>query len=308
MGVAEVLFLTNGMPARDAALAFARSGIRIFPCASGGKRPLTHAGFHDASSDVDQVRTWWARWPEANLGMPTGSVSGIDVVDIDVADAGSGFVAFDRASAAELVPDGIARVRTPSGGLHIYYPANPARPQRCWQSAMAHIDFRGDGGYVVVPPSALVIDSGRVAYRLVSLSPNGSSPVDAAALRDFVDPKASQAASRATSRPAAATVPEPNRLAHWVSRLEEGERNSGLFWAACRLAEAGFAPTDVEAALSPAAASAGLSEREISATIRSASRQSTEKSPPVASGLQDATWCERAAPQQRRNGDAPCLS
>ncbi|HEY9424803.1 MAG TPA: bifunctional DNA primase/polymerase [Microterricola sp.] len=300
MDVAEVLFMTGGLPVRDAALIFARSGIRIFPCASGGKHPLTHAGFHDASCDVDQVRTWWARWPEANLGMPTGSASGIDVVDIDVADAGSGFVAFDRASAAELVPDGIARVRTPSGGLHVYYPANPARPQRCWQSAVAHIDFRGDGGYVVVPPSALVIDSGRVTYRLVSLSPNGSSPVDAGALRDFVDHRE----PRSASRPAAATLSEPSRLAHWVSRLQEGERNSGLFWAACRLTEAGLGPADVEAALALAAASAGLSEREISATIRSASKQPAVGTP----GVPAATWCERAAPQQRRRGDAPCLS
>lgn len=308
MNVAEVLFMTSGMPVRDAAPAFARSGIRIFPCASGGKRPLTHAGFHDASCDVDQVRTWWARWPEANLGMPTGSASGVDVVDIDVTDVGSGFVAFDRASSAGLVPDGIARVHTPSGGLHVYYPANPARPQRCWQSAVAHVDFRGDGGYVVVPPSELVTDSGRVAYRLVSLSPNDSRPVDAAALRDFVDPKASQAASRATSRPAAVPALEPSRLAHWVSKLQQGERNSGLFWAACRLAEAGLAPADIEVALAPAAASAGLSERETSETIRSASRQSTDKGPRVASGLHDATWCERAAPQQRRNGASPCLS
>lgn len=300
MDVAEVLFMTSGMPVHDAALAFAGSGIRIFPCASGGKRPLTHAGFHDASSDVDQVRTWWARWPEANLGMPTGSVSGVDIVDIDVANAGSGFVAFDRVNAAGLVPDGIARVRTPSGGLHVYFPVNPAHPQRCWQSAIAHIDFRGEGGYVVVPPSALAIDSGRVAYRLVSLSPNDSRPVDAAALRDFVDPRD----HHATSRPAAVPALEPSRLAHWVSKLKEGERNGGLFWAACRLTEAGLAPTDVEAALAPAAASAGLSEREISATIRSASKQPAVRTP----GVPAVTWCERAAPQQRRNGDAPCLS
>lgn len=299
MVVAEVLFATIGMPVRDAALTFARSGIRVFPCASGGKRPLTHAGFHDASCDADQVRVWWARWPEANLAMPTGAASGADVVDIDVADAGSGFIALDRASTAGIVADGIARVRTPSGGLHVYFASVPGRPQRCWQSAVAHIDFRGDGGYVVVPPSALVTKSGRVAYRLVSLTPNDSRPVDAAALRRFVDPRS----PRVASRPAAAAAPEPSRLAHWVSKLQEGERNGGLFWAACRLTEAGFARSDVEMALTAAAASAGLSEREITATIHSANRRSATDKP----GAPAATWCEPASPR-RRNGDAPCLS
>jgi hypothetical protein len=303
MGFAEVLLTTSRLTARDAALAFARAGIPVFPCAMGGKRPLAPAGFHDASCDVDQVRGWWARWPGANIGMPTGSASGstlgIDVVDIDVTKTDSGFAAFERASAAGLVEGELARVRTPSGGLHVYFPASAARPQRCWQAATAHIDFRGNGGYVVVPPSTLATENGRVGYRLYSLSPAGSKTVDAVALRNLIDPRP----PRAASRPAAAAAPEPSRLAHWVSKLQEGERNRGLFWAACRLTEAGFAPAAVEAALAPAAQTAGLPEREITATISSASRKATA-SPPRSSGAQ---WCDQTNPGNRR-GDAPCLS
>ncbi|SDS83535.1 bifunctional DNA primase/polymerase [Microterricola viridarii] len=301
MDVADVLFTTRGMPSLDAALAFARAGIRIFPCASGGKRPLTHAGFHDASRDVAQVRSWWTRWPAANLGLPTGSASGIEVVDIDVADAGSGFVTFERASAAGMVAGELARVRTPSGGLHVYFPALPSHPQRCWQSAVAHIDFRGEGGYVVVPPSALVTNNGRVAYRVVSLFSSGSTSVDAAALRDFIDPGHSR--SEPPPDGAAAAAPAPTRLARWIANLHEGERNSGLFWAACRLLEAGSRPAEVEAALAPAAASAGLSEREIRTTIHSANRQSVR----MPLGSTAATWSYPVTPRHR-DGDAPCLS
>jgi hypothetical protein len=215
-----------------------------------------------------------------------------------VTDEDSGFAAFGRASAAGLVEGELARVRTPSGGLHVYFPAVAARSQRCWQAAAAHIDFRGNGGYVIVPPSTLATDNGRVAYRLFSLSAAGSKPIDAVALRDFVDPRS----ARTGSRPACTTPPEPSRLARWVSRLPEGERNSGLFWAACRLAEAGFVPAAVKEALAPAAKSAGLPESEITATIRSASRRAAA-GPGVSA---EATWCDRRV-RSNRAGEAPCL-
>jgi len=298
MDIAEVLMNTNRLTARNAALAFARAGIPIFPCVRDGKRPLTSAGFNDASSDIDQVSAWWARWPGANLGMPTGSLSGVDVVDIDVAQAISGFDAFERASTAGLVDGDLARVRTPSGGMHVYFPASAARPQRCWQAAAAHIDFRGNGGYVVVPPSTLLRSNGRVSYRLVMLSAAGAKPVDAVALRDLVDPHA----QRPSGRPATAGMPEPTRLAQWVGRLQEGERNSGLFWAACRLTEAGFTSAAVEAALASAAASAGLPELEITATIRSANRRAAEGHP----GHSGDQWRDQSL--GRRRGDGPCLA
>ncbi|WP_105034130.1 bifunctional DNA primase/polymerase [Cryobacterium aureum] len=294
MSIAEVLQATSRLQLRDAAIAFARAGIPVFPCVTDGKHPLTPAGFHDASRDLDQLRGWWGRWPGANIGMPTGSASGIDVVDIDVTSKDSGFAAFERASSAGLVEGDLARVRTPSGGLHVYFSANQARPQRCWQAAAAHIDFRGDGGYVIVPPSTLATDRGRVGYRLYALSATGSRPVDAVALRSFIDPRPPRMGTRAT----AARSPEPSRLAQWVSNLQEGERNSGLFWAACRLVEAGYGPADVEAALGPYAKVAGLDEREIVMTISSASRRA---------GVPGAPFGQRIAPGSSR-GDAPCMS
>jgi len=293
MSVAEVLVITSRLPVRDAALAFARARIPVFPCVPFGKHPLTPAGFHDASREVDQVRAWWTRWPGANIGMPTGGTSGIDVVDIDVTKTDAGFAAFERATVAGKVDGELARVRTPSGGMHVYFAAIADRPQRCWQAANAHIDFRGDGGYVIVPPSTLATDNGRAGYRLYSLSAADSKPVDAVALRRFIDPRPPRTGTRAT----AARAPEPGRLAQWVGNLQEGERNRGLFWAACRLVEAGFAPADVEAALGLSAQTAGLGEREIIATITSASRQ-------VAAGAQAL---DRADPGTRR-GDPPCLS
>ena len=298
MDIVDVLLDTRQSSLGSAALSFARAAIPIFPCVREGKRPLTHAGFHEASSDVDQVRAWWARWPSANIGMPTGGPSGLDVIDIDVTAASSGFVPYARADAAGLVDGELARVRTPSRGMHVYFPALTNRPQRCWQAAAAHIDFRGDGGYVIVPPSMLATPNGRFSYRLDSLSAAGSKPVDAIALREFLASKP----PRAVSRTEVLTSAEPQRLAQWVSKLAEGERNRGLFWAACRLVEAGFVPADIDTALAPAAESAGLPTAEIAATIRSASRQAA----PHSSDARSEQWCDPTTPRRGR-GDAPCL-
>ncbi|SDG83805.1 bifunctional DNA primase/polymerase [Microbacterium pygmaeum] len=168
MSVADVLLQVSRLGTREAAMRFVRSGLPIFPCEPGGKRPLTRAGFLDATCDVDQVIAWWRRSPRANIGMPTGLASGVDVVDVDVKADGTGFPAFHRAVEEGLLEGEIARVRTPSGGMHIYFPAT-ASFQRCWQSARAHIDFRGEGGYVVVPPSSSFISTGSAAYMSAAL-------------------------------------------------------------------------------------------------------------------------------------------
>jgi hypothetical protein len=298
MNIAEALLSTSRLTTQDAAIVFGQAGIPIFPCVTHGKRPLTHAGFLEATSDIVQIGAWWAQWPMANIGLPTGSESGIEVVDVDVTRTASGFAAFDSASAAGLLEGELARVRTPSRGMHVYFPAMASRPQRCWQVASAHIDFRADGGYVVVPPSALATDNGRVSYRLSSVSTASPKPVDAVALRDFISPRP----PRGSQGRGVANSLEAGQLAHWVSRLQEGERNRGLFWAACRLSEAGFTPAAVEATLAPAAQTAGLPAWEIAATISSAGRQITARPPAPA----EARWFNRDA-SRKESGETPCL-
>lgn len=83
----------------EAALGYAQRGLAVLPlhmverghvcscgkknCASPGKHPLTGNGVYDASKDASQVRAWWTQWPNANIGIATGTVSGIFVIDVD---------------------------------------------------------------------------------------------------------------------------------------------------------------------------------------------------------------------------------
>ncbi len=208
MGAAEVFASVDGPPLPQAAARFAAAGVPVFPCVPGGKRPRVEHGFREATADARQVAAWWRRWPAANIGVPTGQVSGVEVVDVDRKASGAGFGAFARAREAGLVGGWLAVVRTPSGGAHFYFPTDPGRPQPSWQAAKAHIDFRGEGGYVIVPPSVVATGDLRASYVLAGGVDRSSSAVDAKALRDFLDPR-----------------PEPSMMrARGVTRDSDAER------------------------------------------------------------------------------------
>lgn len=251
-----------------AARSLAAAGVPVFPCVVEGKRPLTRRGFLDASSDPEQVTAWWSRTPDANIGIPTGTASGAVVVDVDVHGPQDGRAAYQRATDAGLVDGAGLLVRTPTGGAHVYFPAIPGREQRSWQAATAGIDFRGDGGYIIAPPSRRIIGGHVRRYEVADIAAHSVGTVDAARLRDFLDPRpVTPPRAEGTSM-----AVDGKRLAAWVAGRGEGERNRGLFWAACRLAENGVSPAEALDALGAAAQSAGLGDREITTTVRSAYR------------------------------------
>ena len=135
-----------------AALAYARRGVPVFPCEPGGKRPLTPSGFWDATTDARRVRAWWGRWPRANVGVPTGGRSGLLVLDVDPRGGGPESLAALERENGQLPKT--ARARTGGGGLHVFfrYPADKeVRNSAGWPGP--GLDVRGEGGYVVVPPS-----------------------------------------------------------------------------------------------------------------------------------------------------------
>ncbi|GAA1491034.1 hypothetical protein GCM10009626_37800 [Brachybacterium sacelli] len=268
--VASVLTrMDGGSPLSAAARELASAGVPVFPCFPGGKRPLTEHGFHHNTTDPGQVEAWWRQHPDANIGVPTGAASGVVVIDVDVHGPVDGFGAFEHAHRAGLVSGWQFVVSTPSGGMHAYYPATLGEAQRSWQAASAGIDFRGDGGYILVPTSVVVSNGAAAGYRVRRINTGPSSMLDSDRLRDFLDPRPTP---RGPASPDVAREQDVSRLAVWVASRGEGERNRGLFWAACRLAENDVPASDALDVLSAAASDAGLVEREITATIRSAYR------------------------------------
>lgn len=270
-----------------AAIRYANLGVPVFPCVPGGKQPLTPNGFHDATSSARMVHHWWLRNPDANIGLPTGSRTGVLVVDVDVHGDDSGFKAFERARARGLAEGWWWLVRTPSGGLHAYFPATPDQEQRSWQVPSVHVDFRGDGGYVIAPPSRIVVDGNERRYDVVAVATRRPHVIDATGLRRFLEPP-----RRTPQVPGPAVHGQqcrPEALARTVATAAEGGRNRTLFWASCRMVESGLSHADAVSWLMPAAQYAGLGDREIESTINSAFRIANRLGPGTRPGPTSAS-------------------
>lgn len=126
------------------ALQYASEGIPVFPCRAD-KRPLTPNGFKDATTDPAIIEGWWQRWPDAMVGAPTGKK--FSVLDLDAKNGKDGFA---------RIPDWKQRspviALTRNGGAHLYFQAERS-PRNSADDIAPGVDTRGDGGYVIMPPS-----------------------------------------------------------------------------------------------------------------------------------------------------------
>src|SRR5919112_304276 len=122
-------------------LNFSQRDIPTFPLK--GKEPLTPHGFKDASTDPRRLHMWGNRFPGANICIPTGSISGIVVVDLDE----------ETPEAMEIWKSLPETVEAETGrGRHRYY--SIPKPARVRSRKLAPgLDLKADGGYVVAPPS-----------------------------------------------------------------------------------------------------------------------------------------------------------
>jgi hypothetical protein len=152
-------------PARDttsaaiahAALAYAARGWSVIPMLPRGKRPLVvWREFQQRAATPGEIEQWFKRWPDANVGIVTGAVSAIVVVDVDLQHGGPASVAAAEAVRGPL--PATVEAATGGGGRHLYY-AHPGTTVANRVAVRPGIDVRGDGGCVVAPPS--VHPSGR---------------------------------------------------------------------------------------------------------------------------------------------------
>ena len=139
-------------------LAFVEQfGAPIFPCKPNAKAPLTRNGFKDASRDQAQIEKWAEQFPGCNWAMPTGALSGFAVLDVDVRpDQGKHGDEVLRQLETEhgALPD-TTQVLTPSGGRHYWFRTNASAIQSGTDKLGVGLDVKADGGYVVIPPSAI---------------------------------------------------------------------------------------------------------------------------------------------------------
>ncbi|MFG1881980.1 bifunctional DNA primase/polymerase [Micromonospora sp. NPDC049102] len=282
-------------PVLNAALRYATAGIPVMPlhtpqrargcscrrahaCPSPGKHPRLRFGLREASTDPALVRQWWTRWPDANVGLATGTL--LDVCDIDTTDGlRTVTTILDNARLTGPV------VRTGSG-WHLWFAAT-GHANRV--GVVPGVDWRGRGGLIVAPPSLHPTDRrytftqqfGRVLpdcppalRRLLSPPPvpvlATASPAAAISTR-LEDPDRYGLA--ALNGEIGRILAAPRPLIRGGQRITAGGRNTALHLAAFRLgqlaAHDGLEAQVVWPRLAEAAHTVGLSAAEARATIAS---------------------------------------
>ena len=130
---------------KEAALEYARMGWSVFPITPGDKKPPLCKWRDESTTDADAIAAWWARTPQANIGVDCGK-SGLFVVDLDK--KGDGMATWD---ALGYKAD-THTAATAGGGFHLYY-STGVELGNSVRKLGDGIDTRGVGGYVLAPPS-----------------------------------------------------------------------------------------------------------------------------------------------------------
>jgi putative DNA primase/helicase len=259
---------------------FARRGWAVFPITPGQKAPpATKNGHNDATVNLELIERWWSREPNYNIGIATGSPSGIWVLDVD-GDAGEEALAGLVASHSLLPATVEAQTRR---GRHIFF-RHPGQKIQCSAGSLGRkLDVRGDGGYIVGAPSTHP-DGGNYAWD-VDHHPDEVQVADAPDwLLDLVVAPISENRIEPNSEGPVGTEEDrtwteqlASEIAKRVADAAPGTRNDTLNKAAFELGQYIGADcldqTDVEQLLLEAADPCGLiaddGERPVSKTIRS---------------------------------------
>lgn len=138
-----------------AALAYAARGWPVFPV-KPDKTPRTLHGFKDADQDPDRIAEWWRMWPTAGIAIATGAASGLLVLDVDGEEGAETLHELERRHGD--LPATVEAL-TGGGGRHIYFKHPGGTVANTARRLGPGLDTRGDGGYVVAPPS--IHSSGR---------------------------------------------------------------------------------------------------------------------------------------------------
>ena len=222
----------------DAALAYAARGWRVLPVGID-KKPLNPNGSTGATTDAIQITRWWTDKPNANIGVATGQES-FFVVDIDIKDAVNGQQSLMEhfGERWHFDTDKNLYALTPSGGIHFLFQYPKGIEVKNSQGILEGIDIRGDGGYIVVAPSARKIDDKWLKYRWNDLNlPIAEAPEWVIELLGLQKEKRADGVD----------------VAKVVSGLSAGERDQELFRFACLLAHRNVPYDMAQAFLSVAA-------------------------------------------------------
>lgn len=195
-------------------------GFSVIPVGPDKKPFIKWEAYQKEKASEEQIREWWKKWPDANIGIVTGTISNLAVIDIDT-DEG-------KEAILDYIPESLITptVETPRGGQHLYF--------RCPDDKLTNnarlipgCDLRANGGYVVAPPS--VNGTGKQYKWIVDLK-TSIAPLPDAYLKYINSNNSLQTYNSIYSYKENVTV--------FVTLFQKGRRDNDLFHIANQLAKA----------------------------------------------------------------------
>lgn len=239
----------DNAPYVEWAIHYARKNIPVFPLAPQTKIPLKDSkGVDDATTDEEQIRSWWKKYPNANIGAACGHK--FDVLDVDK----GGAQEFEKHDDKRKVT---CATRTVKGGTHIFY-APSLVPLKNGVRCLPGLDVRTKGGYVVMPPSFVYDEKENIEAHYkwregMALNGQALPEVPMWVVKAF-----KQGAKQEASK-----LPD---------RIHEGEgRQSSLFSLGCSLRRKGCGETEIRSAIdavNQARCIPPLDQKEIDHTVK----------------------------------------
>ena len=213
----------------DAAIEYASKGMAVFPIKSRGKDPLTKHGVKDATTNFNTIEKWWTRYPNANIGIACGAVSGgLLVVDLDEKEngiSGSDSLHNWERENGEL-PETVRSI-TGKGGAHLLFRIDHTEKNKV--NLLEGVDIRSDNGYIVAPPS---------------IHPNGNRYEWEYDPDEYEIAKADETVLKLL---AVGKKPEPDKFTV-PDKIPDGRRNDTIFKMACSLQAKGLTDGSILAA------------------------------------------------------------
>ena len=214
---------------------YAKLGWHIFPIKPKEKIPLIRRWPTRATTEFKQIHYWWQKWPDANIGIVTGQISGFFVVDIDTYHNGDWTLSYLEDSFGSLPPSAMSS--TGNGGKHLLF----QYPEKVISNSSGKLgeglDIRGNGGYIVAPPS---LHPSGANYRWIAPPWKQKIALPPTWLVDLLAPPKIDIGNFENNFLA---IEENGML--WVKRairrVRRGSgRNDTAFWLACQLRDLGF--------------------------------------------------------------------
>jgi replicative DNA helicase len=231
---------------------FVRNGESITP---SEKTPYTSKGLNDASTDPDQIRAWWEKWPDACIGINAGK-SGLFVVDIDKKHVNG----LDTFTTWNINDSAGLHSITPSGGMHIVFSGNG----KSGTNAKTGIDTRGEGGYFIAPPSKILAGEYTGEYKRFDDWGRFPGVIPDGLMAKLFPDKTVEYVRGNTTPLGEGQIKQLSRatLNFLANGAEKGERNAILFKALADFCGCGYTKENAIEAVKPVSERIGLNSDE----------------------------------------------